>query len=90
MEKIEVKLFILEMCPFCIKVRRYLDELLVDPKYQAIQIRLIDEKKERQLAYAHDYYLVPTFYLNEEKILEGRMSKEDVQRVLDTVLEKAH
>lgn len=89
MEKIEVKLFILELCPFCIKVRRYLDEVLQDPKYERISIRLIDERKERQEAYAHDYYLVPTFYLKDEKILEGRMTKEDVIRVLDTIIEKA-
>jgi disulfide oxidoreductase YuzD len=59
-----------------------------DPKYQAIKIRKIDEAKERALANQYDYYLVPTFYYQDEKLFEGIMRKEDVQKVLDTVVAK--
>ncbi len=88
MNEIELKLFILEMCPYCIKVNKYLDELLVEEQYQNINIKKIDERIERDLANAHDYYLVPTFYYGDEKLLEGRMGKEDVRRVLDLAIEK--
>lgn len=86
MEKIELKFFLLEMCPYCIKANKYLDELLQDEKYAGIEIRKIDERKERQIANAHNYYLVPTFYLNDQKLYEGIMSKEDVRAVLDQAL----
>lgn len=84
----KLDLFILESCPYCIKARTYLDELRQeDPKYQNIEIRLIDERKERALANSYDYYLVPTFYLGQTKLFEGIMTKADVKNVLDLALE---
>ena len=88
MKRIELELFILEMCPYCIRVKQYLKELLQEEKYSAIVIKEIDERIERDYANAHDYYLVPTFYYQDEKLLEGRMGKEDVRRVLDAALLK--
>jgi glutaredoxin len=83
----KLDLFILESCPFCIRARQYLQELRQeDPKYQAIEIRLIDERKERALANSYDYYLVPTFYLGQTKLFEGIMTKADVRKVLDLAL----
>jgi len=83
----KLDLFILESCPYCIRARQYLDELRQeDPKYQAIEIRLIDERKERALANSYDYYLVPTFYLGQTKLFEGIMTKADVRKVLDLAL----
>lgn len=83
----KLDLFILESCPYCIRARRYLDELIAeDPRYQAIEIHLIDERKERALANSYDYYLVPTFYLGQTKLFEGIMTKADVKAVLDQAL----
>lgn len=84
----ELIFFELKNCPYCIRANKYLDELLQDSKYQAINIRKIDEAKERALANQYDYYLVPTFYYQNEKLFEGIMRKEDVQQVLDAVLAK--
>jgi glutaredoxin len=84
----KLDLFILESCPYCIRARKYLDELRQeDPKYQTIEINLIDERKERALANSYDYYLVPTFYLGKTKLYEGVMTKVDVQKVLDQALQ---
>lgn len=83
----KLTLFILESCPYCIRARKYLDELQHDdPKYQAIEIDLIDERKQRALANSYDYYLVPTFYLGQTKLFEGVMTKADVQKVLELAL----
>ncbi len=84
---VQLTLFVLQMCPFCVRARNYLKELLEEEKYRHIQIKLVDEAKERAYANAHDYYLVPTFYLGSTKLLEGRMTKEDVRSVLDRALE---
>jgi glutaredoxin len=84
----KLDLFILESCPYCIKARKYLEELRQeDPRYQAIEIHLIDERKERALANSYDYYLVPTFYLGQTKLFEGIMTKADVKNVLDKALQ---
>lgn len=83
----KLTLFILETCPYCIRANKYLHELqLENPKYQAIEIDTIDERKNRALANSYDYYLVPTFYLGQTKLFEGIMTKADVQKVLDRVL----
>ena len=84
----ELLFFELKNCPYCIRANQYLNELMEDPKYQAIHIRKIDEAKEKALANQYDYYLVPTFYYQDEKLFEGIMRKEDVQKVLDTVVAK--
>ncbi len=84
----ELIFFELKSCPYCIRANTYLNELLHDPKYQSISIRKIDEAKEKALANQYDYYLVPTFYYQDEKLFEGIMRKEDVQRVLEAVLAK--
>jgi len=84
----KLDLFILESCPYCIRARKYLDELRQEePKYQTIEIHLIDERKERALANSYNYYLVPTFYLGQTKLYEGIMTKADVKNVLDKALQ---
>lgn len=83
----KLTLFILETCPYCIRARKYLNELQLDnPAYHAIEIETIDERKQRSLANSYDYYLVPTFYLGQTKLFEGIMTKEDVKKVLDQAL----
>lgn len=84
----ELYYFKLKNCPYCIRVNGYLEELLSEERYQSINIRHIDETKERELANSYDYYLVPSFFLNKEKLFEGIMTKEDVRIVLDKVLKK--
>jgi thiol-disulfide isomerase/thioredoxin len=83
---IELTMFELINCPYCIRARSYLDELLTEEPYKAISVNFIDEAKNRALAAQYDYYLVPTFYKGQTKLLEGRMSKDDVKRVLDQAL----
>ena len=39
----ELIFFELKNCPYCIRANKYLNELMEDPKYQAIHIRKIDE-----------------------------------------------
>lgn len=83
----KLTLFHLERCPYCVKARKYLAELAQeDPRYASVTIELIDERKNKALADAHDYYLVPTFYLGSTKLFEGIMSKVDVQAVLERAL----
>lgn len=83
----KLTLFHLERCPYCIKARKYLNELREeDVRYRDVVIDLIDERLNKALADAHDYYLVPSFYLGPTKLFEGIMTKEDVRQVLEIAL----
>ena len=85
----ELIFFQLKFCPYCIRVHKYLKELLQEERYRSIKIRHVDEKKEAAFADQHDYYLVPTFYLGDTKLFEGIMTKQDVIDVLEKALASA-
>ena len=83
----EIKYFMMASCPYCVKANEWLEELLKEnPKYEAIEIKTIDEKKEPEYADKFDYYYVPTFYVGEEKVHEGAATLEKIRAVLDKAL----
>lgn len=84
----ELYYFKLKSCPYCIRVDGFLEELLDEERYNSIKIRTIDESIERDLANSYNYYLVPSFFLNDKKLFEGIMTKEDVKKVLEEALKK--
>ncbi|MGI6174875.1 MAG: glutaredoxin [Christensenellales bacterium] len=74
-------------CPRCRSVMRYLDELMWQyPIYKTIQIRIIDEAIESDLAAQHDYSDVPSFFYNGQMLHEGKADRQMTKRILDTVL----
>ena len=86
----ELLLFILKSCPYCIQARKWCDELVSEnSEYGKINIRIIDEQAERRLADSYDYYYVPTFYLGREKLHEGAATKEKIRKVFDEYLKIA-
>ena len=70
----DLKLFALRDCPYCQRVFAYLAayELPSD-----VNLRIIFEDEEKQLADSYDYYYVPSFFLNEVKIHEGALNEKD-------------
>lgn len=84
----EVKLFMFAGCPHCRKAQKFIDELVSEnPRYGEVGITVIDERKDPKTADKYDYYYVPTFYVDEEKIHEGTVTKEDVEKVFLAALE---
>ena len=78
-----VKLFYMEGCPHCRKAFKILDELIdKNSEYSKINIEYIDENKDVKSANAHDYYYVPTFFVDGVKIHEGVPTEEKIERVL--------
>lgn len=78
----KVKAFYIESCPHCKKAFKIIDELKVkNPDYAKVEIEYIDENKEVNIASAHDYYYVPTFYVDDVKIHEGVPTEEKIQKV---------
>lgn len=82
----KVQLFYLERCPYCIKARKYLEELQSEERYKDIQIEMIEENQQEALASAYDYYYVPTFFVDGVKVFEGAMEYDDVVEVLEKAI----
>jgi thioredoxin 1 len=81
-------MFKLSYCGYCRRAEQMIDAALRNhPEYAAIEIEYVDEASERERARQHDYYYVPTFYLDQEKLHEGPVTGDDVDRILLRVLE---
>ena len=78
---------ILEHCPYCKKAFKYINELQNENDlYRNIDIEVIDEQKEEEKTRGYDYYYVPTFFVNDQKIHEGVCTKEMIQAVLEEAI----
>jgi glutaredoxin len=76
-------LFKLKYCGYCRDALRHLEDLQnSNPAYRCLDIDIIDEAEQRRFANAHDYYFVPTFYLDDCKVHEGPVCRADVERIL--------
>lgn len=78
--------FILKRCPYCIKAKLHIENLLKQEKYQAINIRYIDERQEKELAKTYDYYYVPAFYVDKTKLYEGAINLSQMEVIFDEYL----
>ena len=84
----EITFFMMDVCPYCKKAQKWLDELMAEhPEYKKIPMKVIDERKEPDIANRYDYYLVPTFYVDGVKLHEGVATKEKIEAVLKQAME---
>lgn len=84
-----LQMFIMRSCPHCKRAIGYINELKQEnAKYEDVDITMIDENEEAELASKFDYYFVPCCYVDGCKVHEGVASKDDIKNVLDKALEK--
>lgn len=57
-----------------------------NPRYENLEITIIDEAKQPEIANTYDYYLVPTYYVDGVKVHEGVASKEKVKAIFEKAL----
>lgn len=82
-----VLMFMQRTCPHCRRAFVWMDETKAEhPEYDALEITMIDEREEPELANRYDYYYVPTYYVGEQRVHEGPASKE----IVDDVFRKAY
>ncbi|MBR5850327.1 MAG: thioredoxin family protein [Alistipes sp.] len=82
-----VELFYLKQCPFCQRALTYIEEAKQQhPELREIEIELIEESEEAERAAQYDYYYVPTFYIDGEKVHEGGIYPDEVVEVLRKAL----
>lgn len=85
----DLTLFYLESCPYCKRARGYMQELCDEnPSYADIPVQMVEETQQRELAGSYDYFYVPCFYIDKEKVSEGAVDKEGVRAVFDRYLEE--
>ena len=74
-------------CPHCRKAAEIMEEIFAGrPEYKSIPLKIIDETKEPDYASGFDYYYVPAFYADGDKLHEGAPSKEAIEKVFAAAL----
>jgi len=83
----KITMFMMKSCPYCVSAKKFMDELFKsDVKYTEIPLTVIDETEEPELAAKFDYYYVPTYYIDDNKIHEGAASFEIIKKVFDEAI----
>lgn len=83
----KVLMMIQESCPYCKEALQIMDQLKVQhPEYNDVEVRIADENRESALADTLDYYYVPTYYVDGQKVHEGVPTLEKVQAVYEEAL----
>ncbi|MGI6005207.1 MAG: glutaredoxin [Christensenellales bacterium] len=85
----QVLMFVKGGCPFCRAALNWMQEACAEnPRYREISVKIVDELEEPQYADQFDYYLVPTYYVQDDKVHEGIASKKIVTNVFERALEE--
>lgn len=81
-----ITMMILPTCPHCVRALDHIEQLKKEhPEYNDIEMTIIDESAEPDRAKQYDYWYVPTFFVDGEKIHEGVIDPT----LIDDVFEKA-
>lgn len=80
-------MFVMTGCPHCANAERFMEELYEkNPEYKKLEIEVINETDEPELADQYDYYYVPTYYLDGEKFHEGVPKKNIIEELFQKAL----
>lgn len=83
----QITMFITSWCPYCKQAEKMMEELSQNnPEYQKLNIEIIDEELHPNIAREYDYYYVPTFFVDKEKLHEGVPTKDAIKKVFDAAL----
>ncbi len=85
----KITMFILRSCPFCIRAMQQVEKILsANPEFRAIPFETIDERQQQAYADKHDYYYVPSIYLDGEKVYEERVLHRDLLDIFKKAMEE--
>ena len=84
----KITFFYLKHCPHCKKADRMIAQLCKEhPEYKEVEIAKVEERENPLIADKFDYFYVPCFFINGEKVLEGVPTLEGVENALKKALE---
>lgn len=79
-----ITMFITDWCPHCKRALTWIEEVKAEnPKYKDIKVEVIDEEKHPEVSKEYDYYYVPTYYVEKNKIYEGGTTKDTVRMAFE-------
>lgn len=82
-----VNMFITDWCPYCKQALNWMEELKKEnSKYASVEVKVIDEESQPEIAKQYDYYYVPTYYVGETKVHEGVPSKDTIKNVFEQAM----
>ena len=82
----KVTVFYLKKCPHCLKAFRIWEQLKKEEKYSSIELDLHEESEESEFANSFDYYYVPCFYYQDQKLHEGAIDEDSMRTMLDALI----
>jgi glutaredoxin len=79
-----ITVFITDWCPHCKRAATWIEEVKKEnPQYKDIKVEIIDEEKHPEISQKYDYYYVPTYYVENQKIYEGGTTKDIVLKAFE-------
>lgn len=88
----DILMFYLNDCGYCHKAHRALEELMEEkPAYRDLKLTMVEESEQPEIADRYDYYAVPTFYVDGQKVFEAHigMSYDDIKAAVRSALDAA-
>lgn len=80
-------MFITSWCPYCKKALLWMEELKKEnPQYENVEVKIIDEEHESEIAKKYSYYYVPTYYVDGIKVHEGVPTKDIIKDVFERTI----
>ncbi len=77
-----VKMFMMATCPYCRQAAAWMEELFAEhPEYREVDLTIVDEWQQPDVANAYDYWYVPTYYVGDKKVHEGAATRQAVEKV---------
>jgi len=82
-----VIMFVTEWCPYCKKALTWMENIKKqNPEYSGIEVKIIDEELQPDIAKQYTYYYVPTYYIDGVKVHEGVASKDIISDIFEKAL----
>ncbi|SCJ50000.1 thioredoxin family protein [Neobittarella massiliensis] len=83
-----VKMMYLESCPYCQQAFSMVEQLVAQhPEYGQVEIETVEESREPEKTKGLNYWYVPTYFVGDEKVLEGVPTLEKVEQVFIRALQ---
>ena len=80
----KITMFTMASCPYCRVAHRWMKQVLQNNlEYKDITLEIIDEVMHPQIANNYDYWFVPTYYIEDEKVHEGAASKKIIKKIFE-------
>ncbi len=84
----QITLYHFEGCPACGDAKRWINELKAEkPELANAPITMVDVHKTPDFKAPAPFMYVPTFFMDNRKVLEGNVSKDKVEYLMRAALQ---